>query len=67
MVLEQNSITGQPRPRTVCTSARFTVLGVALMLCAACAAAGIAASSTAMSATLRMARILPRGQYITVW
>src|SRR5215210_8950799 len=43
-VREQNSMTGQLRPRTVWTSARLTVWGVAAMRCGAWAVAGMAAA-----------------------
>src|SRR5919109_3229820 len=51
-VREQNSMTGQPRPRTVWTSVRLTVLGEAVMVwldwAAAVAASAIPARTTAV-------------------
>src|SRR5215217_630609 len=52
-VREQNSITGQPRPRTVWMSVVAIVLGLALMICAALAAAGAAAATHARRAAMR--------------
>jgi hypothetical protein len=64
MVREQNSITGQPRPRTVWVSARSIDFGVAVMDSAAgdagAAAAAVAARTAAVrAAVLRTWPILP--------
>src|SRR6185295_6669011 len=56
MVLEQNSMTGQPRPRTVWMSARLTVLGEAVMDWLVWAVAETVSASPARTTAVRAAR-----------
>jgi hypothetical protein len=61
-VLEQNSITGQPRPRTVWMSVLLTVFGVALMVWTASAVAATASpvrTTAVRAATGRIGPMLP--------
>jgi hypothetical protein len=53
IVREQNSITGQPAPRTVWISVRLTVLGEAVMRWATTAVAGAAAIPAAQHIAVR--------------